>query len=100
MTGLPKMVPSAEERIGKRGGFSREQITRGLVRSLIEDAFRDGALAERERILALLRNPSKAMLEAGGDLLLDGRIEIEAAEANARGIWRAMLDAAKLGGEG
>lgn len=38
--------------------------------------------------------PSEAMTVQGSDLLLDGRIELEAAEANARCVWRAMWDAA------
>ncbi len=44
-------------------------------------------------VIAEIREPSEAMLLAGGDLLLDGTLEIETAEANARGVWRAMVDA-------
>jgi hypothetical protein len=41
-----------------------------------------------------MHEPTETMLAQGGELLLDGRLEIEAAEANARGVWRAMIDAA------
>ncbi len=56
-----------------------------------EDKVRQLGIARA--VIAELRDPSEAMLEAGGDLLLDGRLEIEEAEANARGVWRAMVDA-------
>ncbi len=55
MTDLPKMVPSAEERFDStldNGG----QADHFLGISTIDRAFRDGVRAERERIMALLRN--------------------------------------------
>ncbi len=48
--------------------------------------------------IAAMHEPTEAMLEPASELLLDGHIEIEAAEANARGIWRAMIRGA-LGDE-
>lgn len=49
--------------------------------------------------IAAMCEPTKEILEAGADLLLDGRIPMEVARANVRGIWRAMIDAA-LGRKG
>ena len=59
--------------------------------------------SERTRLLYLgralwvflvMREPSEEMIAQGGKLMLDGLIEIEAAENNACGVWRAMIDRA------
>ncbi len=50
---------------------------------------------ERAGYRVVPAEPTETMLAEGAELLLDGRLEIEAAEANARGVWRAMVGAAR-----
>ena len=68
MTDLPAMTPGAEERA--KQAMIRAQILAGELKTAaahravpdaIEVAYRDGAAAERARILALLREPDNEM---------------------------------------
>jgi hypothetical protein len=125
---LPKMVPSARDRVVqvagcfKLPGYPQEVCRAADSVSLVNDAFRDGVLAERaaggdamrliqeaakllpghddamrkderERILALLREPSAELVEAAACMI--DRHEDSVGTA-ARAVLAAI--AAKIGG--
>lgn len=50
--------------------------------------------AHARLFIAAMREPTDGMVAAGGELLLDGSLTIAQTAQNARGVWRAMIDAA------